>query len=277
MSPTFCRNESNIVGDTLLVVSSDDETRQQIQHYLQPLFNVLTATCVDEAYCKALQFIPSLVISHINCIGIGRFRLCEQMKNDPVMNHIPVILLASKADTELKVQSFNTGADDLMALPVHDHELRARVSNIISNRRKLSENVRRQIQNESIMGIKIESLNEKLLKLVTKIVLDNLSDTQFGVNKLAREVGKSNSQLYRELVALTGKSPNDFIRDIRLQYASQLLIKNAGNVGEVASIIGFSNLSYFAKCFKEKFHVAPSAYANYYNKNSKYNFTTEEL
>ena len=185
--------------------------------------------------------------------------MCEQLKSDLNLSHIPVILVAESADTETKIQGFNTGADDFITLPVHGQELQARVASLIANRKKLNESMKHRMQIVST-DLGIQSKEEKFLQQATKAVLDNISNAQFGVNQFAREVGKSNSQLYRELMALTGQSPNDFIRNIRLQYASELLRKHAGNVSEVASSVGFSNLSYFAKCFRQKFNVVPSAY-----------------
>jgi AraC-like DNA-binding protein len=259
MKPSFSHFDSGYSMETLIVAGTDNQTRQQLQLYLQPSFRVLSTACAKEAYCMTLQFMPSLVIAEFSVQGTGDFNLCEQLKNDSNASHIPVILIAENADTETKIQGFNTGADDLIALPVHDQELRARVSNLIVNRRKLRESVKRQIQIESTDST-VQSVEEKFLQRATRAVLDKMSDSRFGVNQFAREVGKSNSQLYRELMALTGQSPNDFIRNIRLQYASELLRKHAGNVSEVANRVGFANLSYFAKCFRDKFNVVPSGF-----------------
>ena len=252
MYPHINYFNSNQKNKTLLVAGGEVATCRLLQVYLQP-FQVLTTSSYDQALCMILQFVPSLVISDLD---MGGLKLCEQLKNDPHSNHIPIILFSAQADMETKIQSLNTGADDLISPPIHAQELQARVRNLIFTRLKIRESLQRQIQLES--SEPIMSREEKFLQQATKAVLDNMSNPSFGVNQLAREVCKSNSQLYRELLEVTGQSPNTFIQHIRLLQAANLIRQKAGNISDVAYRVGFNNLSYFAKCFKTKFRVSPS-------------------
>jgi AraC-like DNA-binding protein len=108
--------------------------------------------------------------------------------------------------------------------------------------------------------LQVQSTDERFLQRVLGIMEIHISNTNFGVETFAQEAGMSTAQLYRKINALAGQTPNDLIRSMRLQRAVDLMDKKVGNVAEVAYQVGFSNLSYFAKCFKEKFGETPSDY-----------------
>jgi AraC-like DNA-binding protein len=109
----------------------------------------------------------------------------------------------------------------------------------------------------------VQSADDRFLQKILTIVESHISDASFGVDPFSRDAGMSSAQLYRKLTSLTGYTPNDFIRHIRLQRAADLLDRKVGNVAEVAYQVGFNNLSYFAKCFKTKFKVSPSEFSRH--------------
>jgi AraC-like DNA-binding protein len=106
----------------------------------------------------------------------------------------------------------------------------------------------------------LKSTNQKFLERAIKIVEENIEDSNFDVEKFASEMYFSRSQLHRKLKTLTGYSTTEFIRMIRLKRAAQLLIGNTGTISEIAYKVGFDNIGYFSKCFKETFGKTPSQY-----------------
>jgi transcriptional regulator GlxA family with amidase domain len=183
--------------------------------------------------------------------------LCNKLKADERTSHIPIILLTAKADLHSKIEGLQLGADDYIAKPFELEELEARMQNLIQTRKKL-----RSLFSTSLElkpnDIVVESLDNRFLKRTLVAIEEHIADEKFSVEVLALEVGMSHVQLYRKLRALTGKTPNEVIRNLRLARAHFLLNEKAGNVSEVAYLTGFRNTSYFAKCFKEKFGVSPS-------------------
>ncbi|MBL7845596.1 MAG: helix-turn-helix domain-containing protein [Cyclobacteriaceae bacterium] len=260
MYPNFISLDKNQKNEILLVTGSNPSIFYQLQKNLQPTFQVHTISHPEQAFYMTLKLLPSLIISDLHA---GGFKLCEQLKKHPSANHIPVILITTLVDPESKIRSFNVGADDLISFPISLQVLQARVNNLISNRLKIRENLQRKLQMELICA-DTPSMDERFLLQVTKAVADNMNNASFSVNQFAKIVGKSNSQLYRDLIALTGQSPIAFIQHMRLTHAADLIRKRVGNVSEVAYRVGFNNLSYFAKCFKERFGVLPSQFL--YNK-----------
>lgn len=259
MKANLTLTQINYQADTILIAVSNDIINYNLQESFQPSFNVLSVQDGNEAFDMAIKDTPSLIILDISLTGLNAFALCEKLKTNSVTNHMPVIILTNKKETETTVRGFAVGADDLIAKPYCTIEMKARICNLISNRTKLRNHFERQFHLSANL-VNFQSIEEKFIGTVIEVAVKNVGDPQFNVNKFAREVGVSNAQLYRKLYSLTGLSPNDFIRNIRLERAAQLLSRHTGNISEVAYQVGFSNLSYFSKCFRGKFGVIPSGF-----------------
>jgi signal transduction histidine kinase/DNA-binding response OmpR family regulator len=243
----------------ILVVDDNADVRAYIREALEPQFNIEEAANGNEGIDKAGDIIPDLVISDIMMPGPDGFELCDCLKKDIKTSHIPIVLLTAKASETSIVQGLETGADDYIIKPFNANILVSRVKNLVRLRRQLQ----RKIQAEMVLQpveISVSSLDTEFIKDLQAIIEENLSDPEFSVEQLAKGLYMSRSSLYRKVEALTGESPLFFIRSYRLKRAAQLLKANAGNVTEVAFKVGFSNSSYFSKCFKEKFHRLPSDY-----------------
>jgi DNA-binding response OmpR family regulator len=218
---------------------------------------VLEARDGAEGVEKARESVPDLIISDVMMPTMDGYELCKTLKLDERTSHVPVILLTAKAGQENKIEGLETGADDYLTKPFDAKELLVRVKNLIELRWKLRE--RFSVGQALKPGeIAVTSIDDTFLRKAMGVVEKGLGDETFSVEDFAREVGMSRSQLHRKLTALTGQSPSDFIRYMRLHRAMELLRKSAGTVSEVAYAVGFSGVSYFTKCFREQFGTLPS-------------------
>ena len=220
-------------------------------------FTLSFANNGQEGIDVAFAELPDLIISDLMMPRVDGMELVKQIKTDERTSHIPVILLTAKVDAGTRLEGIEIGADDYVAKPFEMVELKARIQNLIESRRLLREkfSVAKVIKPNDL---KLESLEDQFLKKVLTAVENHISDALFSVDTLAEETAMSQVQLYRKLKALTGKTPNEIIRNMRLDRAKSMLEQRAGNVSEIALQAGFRNMSYFAKCFKEKFGANPS-------------------
>ena len=244
----------------ILVVDDHPDVRSYIRKYLEPDYHVIEAKDGREGSDAALEIIPDLVISDVMMPRMDGFQFCETIKTNAKTSHIPVILLTAKAGEENKLAGLETGADDYLIKPFSSKELQARAKNLIELRRKLREHFRREglLQPHEIA---VPSIEEAFLQKLMQVTEQHLADEDFEIDVLRRELNMGQKQLYRKIKALTGQTPTEFIRTLRLRRAKQLLEQNAGTISEIAFQVGFNNLSYFSKCFREEFGQLPSALA----------------
>jgi AraC-like DNA-binding protein len=181
------------------------------------------------------------------------------LKSDVQTSHIPIILLTAKASEENILQGLETGADDYITKPFNTKILMARIKNLIDIRHQLQKNINREMVSQPVKT-SISKIDREFLHDLHQVINKNLSDEEFNVEQLCKKLYMGRTTLYRKVLALTGETPTDFIRSYRLKRGAELLKQNFGTVLEVAFEVGFSNSSYFAKCFKEKFHQLPSEY-----------------
>jgi AraC-like DNA-binding protein len=191
---------------------------------------------------------------------VNGYELCKTLKTNEKTCHIPVILLTAKAGRDDKLMGLELGADCYLVKPFDVSELIAQVRNLIEQRRLLRERFSSAVVLKP-SEMAVTPMDEAFLTRVLAVVESSLSDPEFDVEHLGREVGLSRSQLHRKLRALTNQPPTLLIRSIRLQRAAELLRQEAGSVAEVAYRVGFSSQAYFAKCFREQFGCAPREYA----------------
>lgn len=208
---------------------------------------------------KAIECIPDLVITDLMMPKMDGVELCKKLKTDERTSHIPVIMLTAKASIEDRIEGLETGADAYVTKPFNIKELRVRVKNLIEQRKKLRERFSKDIKLEP-KDIAITSADESFLIRAMDIIENHMENSKFEVRDFQDEIGMSRMQLFRKIKALTDNTPSEFIRNLRLKRAAQLMEQNYGNVAQITYKVGFNNLSYFAKCFKELFEMSPSEY-----------------
>ncbi len=166
------------------------------------------------------------------------------------------VLLTAKGQVNL--DNIAVGNNFIVSQPFDWKELQMWIKGLIkrgTNRKRMDKQIDYRPKE-----ITVASVNELLMQRIMKVIEENMTNAEFSVDVFAKEAGMSTAQLYRKLTVLTGYAPNDFMRHMRLQRAADLLMKKAGNVSEIGYQVGFNNLSYFSKCFKEKFGTLPSSF-----------------
>ncbi len=242
----------------ILIAEDNADVRSYIVDQFKGQYQILEAENGKLALAKALETTPDLIISDIMMPEMDGTELCKQLKINEKTSHIPIVMLTALAEQGDKLKGLENGADDYLVKPFDAREMQVRVANLIAGRQKLQEHFRKSLNAFAPKAVKAESLDAVFLNKVREAVEANLEDENFSVVELGAQVGMSRSQLHRKLSALTGFSPNEVIRNMRLERAKQLLQKKAGNASEVAYMTGFNSPAYFAKCFKDYFGVTPS-------------------
>ena len=248
---------------SLLIVEDHADLRSYLAEQLQSKYKVLQARHGGEGLLLAIKHIPDLILTDVMMPGMNGMDLCHHIKTNEKTSHIPVVMLTAKADFESKIRGLQTGADDYILKPFRIQEIKTRVENLIRQRSLLRERFSPGMENFA-GEIVLNSYDVKFLRRITEVVENHLSDMEFNVYSLQNKSGFSQAQLYRKLHALTGLSPSRFIRLLRLKRAVSLLEQNKGSVTRVALEVGFGNLSYFTKCFKEQFGLSPSQFSSQY-------------
>lgn len=253
----FSDNETPII----LIAEDHEQTRLLYRNALKKNARIIECKSGKESLHKIDEELPDIVISDVDMPDLDGFELCRHIKENPLTNHIPVILLTgSKTTVSDRIEGIEIGADDYLLKPCDPFELRARALNLIQQRKRLLEKfsqvVRLSWESSSLQDVR--SADEQFLQRILALFIKHMHDDAFQVEDLAEKAGYSRSQLHRKFKAITGKSASQFLQELRLNRAKDLLKSGGFNVSEVAFQVGYSNLSYFSKVFKEAFGMLPS-------------------
>ncbi len=263
--PSALRDNINIEHDSadkplILIVEDNEDFRFYLKDNLKLSYAVIDAATGEEGWNKTLAHHPALIVTDIMMPGMNGLDFCRMVKSDQRTSHTPVILLTARSEEEQRLEGFEAGADDYIPKPFNFQVLESRIRNLISLRQNLHAlfGSRNGIKASEIQ---ITSLDQQFLKDMVLAIERHVSNADFTVTDLARELGVSRSQLFKRVQTVTEKSPLEVIRLIRLQHAAQLLEKSQLSVSEIAYQVGFNNPKYFARYFKELYQVLPSVYA----------------
>lgn len=242
---------------TLLIVEDNTDVRAYIRDQFEESYQILEAENGRMGLEMAQKKTPDLIISDIMMPEMTGMELCNRLKTDEKTSHIPIIMLTARSERADKVEGLQTGADDYLPKPFDAVELTVRVANLIEQRRRLQAHYRQSLSPFAAATVEPPSMDAAFLSRVRDVVESSMDDENFSVVELSAQIGMSRSQLHRKLSALTGFSPNEVIRNMRLERARQLLEKKAVTVSEAAYGCGFSSPGYFSKCFKDHFGILP--------------------
>lgn len=244
---------------TILIVEDSVELRQYIADNLLNSYIVLEAENGQQAFDIAVEHNPNVIVSDIMMPVMDGFELCKKIKTNEQTSHIPVLLLTSLSDNMNKKEGLETGADEYVTKPFDIKILALRLHNLIESRALL----KKKFSNEITLGpkdITITPIDEVFLNDTMEVIENNMSNPEFTVNDLVREVGVSRSLFYVKIKELTGQPAKEFIKSMRLKRAAQYISSNQYNISEVAFMVGFKDPRYFSKCFEKQFGDLPKNY-----------------
>lgn len=244
----------------VLVVDDNEDMRTFLSNILGGDYRVKMASDGIEALKAIEQDIPDVVITDLMMPNMDGLELTKHLKQSADLTHVPVILLSAKSAIESRLQAMQEGADDYVTKPFEPEYLRARVKNLIKQRQILEASYRQRLMRldpqTSDDELKGDSFLAKLLNIMDK-QMDNNTLT---VDELVDDMGMGRTVFFNKLKSLTGLSPVEFIREMRIKRAAQLLEQKNYNITEVTYMVGMNDSRYFAKCFKATYGMTPSEY-----------------
>ena len=252
---------------TVVIVEDDDEIRTFLSGELHDNYDVVEASNGLEGMKETLRHVPDLVISDIMMPEMDGNTLCSKIKSNPQTSHIPVVLLTAKTRDEDQLEGLETGADAYIVKPFNMDILRRTVINLINRQEMLRLKYgRNDMLEEKVDDVQMKSPNDKLLERVMNVINKNIGNSDLSVDFIADEVGISRVHLHRKMKELTGQTPHDFIRNIRLKQAAQLLANHSMNITEVMYACGFNNSASFSTIFKKFYGLSPRDYMREHEK-----------
>ena len=252
---------------SIIIAEDDDEIRDYLTKELSEHYDIHSCTNGREALAEVYRTHPDIVISDVMMPEMDGNTLCTQLKLNPQTNHLPVILLTAKNRDEDKLEGLETGADAYIVKPFNMDILRRTIANLINARTLLRQKYGRTEQLEEQMEeVKVKSPDEKLLERIMSTINKQLNNSDLSVDMIADEVGISRVHLHRKMKELTGQTPHDFIRTLRLKQAANLLTTQNMNITEVVYACGFSNPTSFSTLFKSVYGMSPREYMKEHHK-----------
>ncbi|MBB3186259.1 two-component regulator propeller domain-containing protein [Microbacter margulisiae] len=243
----------------ILIVEDNLEVSEFLMHSLSGEYAVHVAHNGKTGLDSALELHPDLIIADMMMPVLDGMEMCRQLRKHKEMSLIPIIMLTAKDDTLTEEQSLKAGVNAFVPKPFDLNILMLRVRQLITQNDKIEEKLRIEAMTTP-KEIETTSYDEKLLANLTKIIEDNIDNPEMNVNFLSELSEISTKQIYRKIKKLTGFTPVDYIRSIRLEKAAMLLAQKKFSVTEVMYLVGFTNHSYFTKCFQNKFGQTPKQY-----------------
>ena len=249
----------SIKKPTILIVEDNEDLRFYLKDNMREFFNIVEASNGKEGWQRTLGSHPDLILSDISMPEMNGIDLCRKIKGDRRTSFVPVILLTALIGEEQQLKGLETGANDYMTKPFNFEILLSKIRNLLAQQETSRRTWQKHVE-ANPASIKVDSPDEKFIRHALETVEKNISNPDFSVMELSRELCMSRVALYKRLLALTGKTPIEFIRSIRLKRAAQLLEKSQFTVAEIAYEVGFNNPKYFSRYFKTEFGLLPSAW-----------------
>ena len=249
----------------ILLVDDDIEICRYIKTELSDWYRFVICNNGKEALKQLLTDDFDLVVSDVVMPEMDGITLLRNIKGNANISHVPVIMLTSKSEISDRLEGIKLGADAYLAKPFSLEELHLTVDNLIDNVRRLKGKFSGALkQDDKVEKIEVKGYDEELMERIMKVVNENLSDSDFNVEKMCDEVGVSRTQLHRKLKEMTGVPTSEFLRNIRLNEAARLIREHKINITQVSYMVGFANNSHFSTAFKKYFGMSPTEYAAKY-------------
>ena len=253
---SISKNTSENKQALVLVIDDNADVRQYVCSVLGQYYDVVEAADGEQGLKLAQKLMPDAVVCDVMMPVMDGMEFCRRLKSEMRTSHIPVMMLTAYAAEDQKIEGYNCGADSYISKPFGSELLLSRLRNLLQNRERL-----RGLYGDACQSgaDKLSEPDKGFLSKLRDAVMEHIDDSTLSVEQLGEKLCLSRVQLYRKTKALTGYSPNEYIRNIRLKTARDLLSGTEHTVSEVAYSVGFTSPSYFAKCYKEYFGESPKA------------------
>ncbi len=252
---------------SVLVAEDDPQMLKYLEDELSNHYKTILCNNGREALDSVNKHNPDLIISDVMMPVMDGIELCKKLKSNPATTHLPIILLTAKSRDEDKAEGLDIGADAYLVKPFSTDLLIKNIKNLLLNRERINIKVHMGDQLNAKKS-NISSADKKLIEKILEIIEERIGDQMFNSEELSKSIGMSRVHLFRKMKKLTGQSPSDFIRRIRLQRAAHLIEGNAGFIKEIAFQTGFTSFSHFSRSFLEFHGVSPSEYLNSKKENN---------
>ena len=244
----------------VMVVDDDVDIANYLKMLLQPQYRVQLFFDVDGALAAMEENAPDLILSDVMMPGRSGYDLCQAVKDNLQLCHIPLILVTAMDKVSNQVEGLEKGADAYVTKPFDPSYLLALIGSQLENRDKLRSQLSRAASATEVDQTRMVPQDKVFLKELYRLMDEDLSNPELDVSRLTEKMKMSRSKFYYKVKGLTGENPGDFFRRYKLNKAAGLLLEGKLNISEVADRTGFSSLSYFSSCFKKHFGVPPSEY-----------------
>ena len=244
------------ITHTILIVEDNTELRNYLKDELKKSYKVIVAENGQKGFELAKQRLPDLILTDVIMPVMNGLELCKSVKADLKTSHIPLLMLSAKALVQDKLEGIDSGADMYMSKPFDMDVLKSSLGQLINSRQIMFDKFYKGITKNA--KEKTTTLDNDFIQKTLNFIHENINESDLSVEVLASKVFLSRSQLYRKIKTLTGVSVNEFIRNVRLEKAKELIQLGDNNINEISYKVGFSSPSYFTKCYKAKFGHLPT-------------------
>ena len=260
--------EDNDAGDSsrgrktydILIVEDDSQLRAYLESRISRFYNVYTAVDGNDGIAKAGKILPQIIVTDLLMPQKDGFAFCKEIRSDIKTSHIPIIALSATGEnTSFKIDALESGANVFIDKPVDMDYLLKQIANLIKNQNRLKELFSKRYVAEP-SNITTNSVDEEFMKKAVAFIESNFENENYGVDDFASDMAMGRTRLYQKLNDLTGMSIKEFILDIRLKRAGQLLRDTEYNVAEISTMTGFASPKYFSVCFKRHFGQSPTEF-----------------
>lgn len=241
---------------TVLIVEDNPELRNYLKQELSKSYKVITAENGKKGYELAVQKLPDLIITDVIMPVMDGLQMCKSIKGDLKTSHIPLLMLSAKAMVKDRLEGIDSGADMYLSKPFELDILKSSLAQLITSRQLMFKKFYSGITKQG--KEKTTTLDNDFIQKILHFINENISEPELTVELLSSKIYLSRSQLYRKIKTLTGVSVNEFIRNVRLEKAKQLIEQGNNNINEISYKVGFTSPSYFAKCYKIKYGHLPT-------------------
>lgn len=260
----------NADKNTMLIVEDNVELRSFVRAIFEADFNIIEAENGEVGYNKALEYTPDIIISDVMMPVKDGVTMTKELRSNVTTSHVLIVLLTAKTNVESRIKGIELGANDYITKPFSSTYLKVRVENLIDQRRKMqkhfSESVTQRKAKSTDKGEKefseqmLTLHDQKFITKLTELMEQNLDNAELMVEDLALDLNMCRSVFFNKIKSLFGKSPVEFIREMRMKKAAELIESDEYSIAEISDMVGYNDPHYFSKCFKQVFSCTPTKY-----------------